>query len=89
MDGDALDHIYKTAEFFVKNGIKIWKVALPENEDPSSLGHDETWKYIDSAEIITESQIFDFKFKQKLKGKNYAKVQMHEKLETVHKRRCC
>ena len=67
LDGDALNDAILQSEYFIQNGVECFKVRLPENEDPSSLGHEKVWQFIDKAERITESEIFKFKLLNRLK----------------------
>lgn len=79
LDGDALTDAIAQSEYFIKQGIECWKVQLPIDEketekhgqtvwhDPSSLGHDEVWKFINRAEQITNVEIFKFRLLNKMK----------------------
>lgn len=67
LDGDALNDAILQSEWFLNNGISVKKVQLPENEDPSSLGYVEIWKYIKEAKPVTEFEVWNYKLKQKLK----------------------
>lgn len=67
LDGDALNDAILQSEWFLNNGINAKKVQLPENEDPSSLGYNQIWKYIKEAKSITEFEVWNYKLKRKLK----------------------
>jgi len=67
LDGDALNDAMLQAEYFLNNGIPVSRTILPEGEDPSSIGYERVWKYINNAEPLNESQIWQFKMKNKLK----------------------
>lgn len=66
LDGDALNDAILQSEYFIQNGIKVKKVRLPINEDPSSLGYEKIWKFINDAQIITEAELFYFTMMNKL-----------------------
>lgn len=67
LDGDALNDAILQSSYFIANGVECWKVKLPQNEDPNSLGYEKVWEYINTAELITESEIFKFKLLNRLK----------------------
>lgn len=67
LDGDAVREIIKESDFFVRNGIEVFIVKLPENEDPCSLGHERVWEFIQQAKPVNEDMIFEFKILEKLK----------------------
>jgi len=67
LDGDAAADAIRQAEYFIKNGVKVYKVTLPVDQDPSSLGYDGVWKYIHNATVVTESETFTTKLLNKLK----------------------
>ena len=67
LDGDAQREIMKNSEFFIKNGITVYKVQLPNEHDPTSLGYNEVWKYINDASQINENELFKFNILEKLK----------------------
>lgn len=67
LDGDALDAAMEQAEWFLNNGIKVRLVKIPFGEDANSLGYKQTWKLINNSKPLTESIVWQFKMKQKLK----------------------
>lgn len=79
LDGDALQDALNQASYFIENGIECWKVKLPIDgvesakqdrivwHDPSSLGHEKVWQFINQAEKITESNNFENKILNLLK----------------------
>lgn len=67
LDGDASEDTIKMASYFNKFGIDVYKVNLPENEDPCSLGFERVWEFIEKAEKITDTNLFKFKILEQLK----------------------
>lgn len=67
LDGDALQDALNQASYFIENGIECWKVKFPFDEDPSSLGYEKVWQFINQAEKITESNNFENKILNLLK----------------------
>ncbi len=67
IDGDALHDAIMQSDFFLKNGIKVKIAEFPTDEDPSSLGYLEAWKFIKNAIVLTENDLWNYKIKQKLK----------------------
>lgn len=79
LDGDALNDAILQSSYFIDHGIKCSKVQLPIDEeeslkqkrtiyhDPSSLGFEKVWQFIDNRIEITESEIFKFKFLNRLR----------------------
>lgn len=61
LDGDALQDAMNQASYFIENGIECFKVKLPFDEDPSSLGYEKVWQFINQSEKITESNNFQNK----------------------------
>ena len=68
LDGDALTTAMKHAQYFIQNGVPVYKVNIPANQDANSLGYEAVWELIDAAERITESDSFQFKILNRLKG---------------------
>lgn len=58
LDGGEHEAINSIAEYIQSVGKNAYKVNLPENEDPSSIGKDAVWEYIKTAEKITTESIF-------------------------------
>lgn len=67
LDGDALPDMLILSKYFIQNGLEVYQVKLPPNEDPSSIGSSHIWDYISAAEKITELDLFIFNVNQKLK----------------------
>lgn len=67
LDGDALIAMMNHASYFINQGVKVKLVELPYNEDANSLGYEKVWQYINNAKVVTESEIWKFKMKNKLK----------------------
>lgn len=67
LDGDAIKDSIDQARFFIESGIECWKVELPIDQDPSSLGFEKVWEFIDRAEKITEVDNFENKILNLLK----------------------
>lgn len=67
LDGDAISDAILGAEYFLNYGIEVEIVELPPNEDPCSLGFVGVWKYIKIAKKITNSELFKYKIRYKLK----------------------
>jgi len=67
LDGDAYESVMTHSEFFLSNGISVYRVPLNHDEDPASLGYDEIWQRIEKSTLIDESQSFEFKIISKLK----------------------
>lgn len=66
LDGDAVSSMMMQAQYFIRTGIPVYKVLLPVDSDPNSLGYDEIWRLIDLAVEITESDSFQFKILSRL-----------------------
>lgn len=66
LDGDALKDVMDHAQYFINQGILVKRVILPFNEDANSLGHDRIWELINRAEIVNESNSFEFRMKERL-----------------------
>ena len=67
LDGDALKDAMRLSGYFIQHGIEVFRANLPENEDPSSLGHNKVWEFIENAEKVNESSNFEFRLLEKLK----------------------
>lgn len=67
LDGDALQDAIRLSNYFIQHGIDCFIVKLPKNEDPSSLGHERVWEFIENAERISEADNFEFKILDRLK----------------------
>lgn len=67
LDGDAMLDAIRQSDYFIKSGIPAYKVTLPPDQDPSSLGYEGVWKYINNAQLITESETFTTRILTKLK----------------------
>lgn len=67
LDGDAYHDIMQNCTWFVDHGITTYRVILPENEDPASLGHDLIWKYINQSKVTSTSDVWLYNMKNKLK----------------------
>lgn len=67
LDGDALNDAMQLSEYFIQNGIEVFKVTLPKDEDPSSLGCERVWQFIEKAEKISERDNFEYTILNKLK----------------------
>lgn len=61
LDGDALKDAMEQSKYFIESGIECFKVELPIDEDPSSLGYEKVWGFINNAVKITETDNFEFK----------------------------
>lgn len=61
LDGDALKDAMEQSKYFIESGIECFKVELPMEEDPSSLGYEKVWQFINKAVKITETDNFEFK----------------------------
>jgi len=57
LDGGEHAAINSIAEYVQSIGKRAYKVTLPENEDPSSIGKAEIWTYIDLAEEMDSTSI--------------------------------
>lgn len=66
LDPDANKEAIKHCEYFISNGININFVKLPAGNDPSRLGYNETWKFINKAQSINSVDIFTRKVLSKL-----------------------
>lgn len=78
LDGDAVKNIMKYSTWFNEHGIDVFKVEFPINDgaskiegrtvyhDPSSLGHEEVWKYIKNAKKVTYTDSFRYELYRKL-----------------------
>lgn len=66
LDGDAMKDNMIQANYFIQNGIECFRTTLPQSEDPSSLGYEKVWEFIERAEKISESDNFEFKILEKL-----------------------
>lgn len=60
LDNDALKDSIGICEFLIKNGINTRLVKL-EEKDPSILGFDKTWEYINNTKPITFDELFRLK----------------------------
>lgn len=69
LDGDALKSAMSTCNYLMALGKKVFLVELDFEIDPNDLGHEDSWKKIESAEILTESSAL----------KNDLKVKFNEK----------
>jgi len=67
LDGDAMSDIINLCEYFIENGIDSYRVVLPENEDPSSLGYEKIWGYIKNASRVDRNDIFEYNLLKKLR----------------------
>lgn len=61
LDGDALKDAMEQSKYFIESGIECFKVELPIDEDPNSLGYEKVWQFINNAVKITETDNFEFK----------------------------
>lgn len=78
LDGDAVKDIMKYSEWFNQHGIDVFAVELPIDEesstrenkiiyhDPTSLGHEKIWHYIDNSNKVSHFDNFKFKILSKL-----------------------
>tara|TARA_R110000868_G_scaffold12456_25_gene59640 strand:+ start:2435 stop:3391 length:957 start_codon:yes stop_codon:yes gene_type:complete len=78
LDGDALKDIMKYSKWFNEHGIEVYMTEFPIDEeatkreghpvyhDPTSLGHEKVWEYIDNAKKITETENLRYTLLQKL-----------------------
>lgn len=66
LDPDANKAAYKHCEYFLSNGVNINFVTMPMGHDPSTLGYEQTWKLINLAKPINESDIFTKKISTRL-----------------------
>ena len=60
LDNDALKDSIRICDFLVKNGIPTKLVRLDE-KDPSVLGFEKTWQYINQTKLITFDKLFNIK----------------------------
>lgn len=78
LDGDALKDAMKYGKWFNQHGIEVWVTKLPIDRiqsakkgkivyhDPTSLGHDKTWEYIEKASKVQENDSFKYDVLSKL-----------------------
>lgn len=79
LDGDAVKDIMEYSKWFNEHGIEVYATQFPIDEqssliegktiyhDPTSLGHEKVWEYINTAKKITEFDSFRFKILSKLR----------------------
>jgi len=60
LDNDALKDSIRNCEYLMKNGVEVKLVELKE-KDPSVLGHDKTWEYINQTKILSFDDLFRYK----------------------------
>lgn len=60
LDNDAKKQSLETAEYFMSNGIDVYFVDLLE-KDPSELGFEKVTKQIEMTDIITTTQLLEYK----------------------------
>lgn len=65
LDNDALSDSIKICQYLISNNIPTHLVKL-EKKDPSILGFENTWKYINESSKITFEDIIKFKIDNKL-----------------------
>ena len=61
----AIDHI----SFFLNNGINVELTELQGDDDPSSLGYDKVWDFINNATKFNENILLERIVKEHLNGK--------------------
>jgi DNA primase len=66
LDGGELDDILRISKYLLGIGKTPMFVNIPVGEDPSSLGRDKVWNYIESSQPITESDIYMYELKSKI-----------------------
>lgn len=78
LDGDAVKDIMKYSQWFLDHGIEVYITEFPVDEeqtklhghtvyhDPTSLGHQKVWEYIDNAKKVTETTSTKFNILSKL-----------------------
>jgi DNA primase len=60
LDKDALKDAFRTAEYFMNNGVETYIIEIDE-KDPSELGSDEFRKLLRAAKPLTFSKIIEYK----------------------------
>ena len=65
LDWDARSHALKMAEYFIGNGLTVYLVDLPLNEDPSSLGTNTIQELIRNTKPLNSSSLLIEKVKIK------------------------
>lgn len=60
LDNDALKDSIKISEFLIKNDINVKLVKL-EEKDPSVLGFNKTWEYINNTKFLTFDELFSLR----------------------------
>lgn len=67
LDGDALNDMMQHANYFMEQGIEVYRVELPFDQDATSLGYEKVWEYIKNAKLVTKTDLFQYEIFQKLK----------------------
>ena len=65
LDNDALTSSLTICNFLLQNQITTHLVLL-DGKDPNEIGHEETWKAIESSKKIDETSLFKLKIKHNL-----------------------
>jgi ribosomal protein L37AE/L43A len=78
LDGDAVKDAMKYSKWFNEHGIEVYITEFPIDEeatkreghtvyhDPTSLGHEKVWEYIDNAKKVTETENLRYMLLRKL-----------------------
>ncbi len=54
LDNDAISDSIKIAKKLISNGLEVYLIKMPKDQDPSSLGYSKIWSLIDKANMINE-----------------------------------
>jgi len=66
LDADALQDTIAISEYLINNGINIYFVKLPDDEDPNSLGYTKMWQLIESTPRLELGDLFTTKIQKLL-----------------------
>lgn len=58
LDAGEIEATSEIANYISSIGKTVYRVTLPEKEDPSSLGYDKVWECINKASLYEEKDIF-------------------------------
>ena len=64
LDNDAINDSLKMAEKLKNNGIDIYFINLPDNEDPSSIGFSSFMEFMDNSSSLTFKDMMKYKLWQ-------------------------
>ena len=61
LDPDAFKNAVKEIEYFLNEGIEVYHVRLPQEEDPNSLGYEKMEQFIDNAKKVDFFDLITYK----------------------------